>query len=289
MVRDPKAVEVVIVGTGRVGSSLARTFHRLDIPVALISRTPRRRERRGPPVFRVEDPGCPRQAPILFLAVPDAVIPEAARVMRDAGVIGKRSRVGHLSGALLSTVLCPTVSRERVFSAHPLLSFPRPRDDPRGDVSLTAFALEAPDQRTLKVISRLFRRISCNVWILQPEKKPLYHAGAVIGSSFLYLNYLAALQILKHCGLSDAQFFATRLALSALNNAKNEDDWAGLTGPFARGDIETIAMNLRALTAFSSEIAEMYRIQGRWIACILVRKGLLKEETCQEILKVLQT
>lgn len=282
-------VEVVIVGTGRAGSGLARAFAASEVPVALVSRTPRRVKRDEPPVFTTDHSRCPREVRFVILAVPDGVIPEVARSMLAARVIGPRSLVGHLSGALASSILTPPIPAERTFSAHPLTAFPKIMAVLEMTLSGVSVMIEAPHPKTLRAVEKLFRRADARVAILAPDRKPLYHAGAVVGSTFPFLNLMMSASILEACGVPDPSRVAGELLEDTIGNLVTSRDVSGLTGPFARGDVGTIASNLKALDAFSQEIAALYRLQGRIVTRWLGSSGRLSEETCEAIQKVLQT
>lgn len=277
--------EVVIVGTGRAGSALAKAFFESKVPVALVSRTPRRGRRGSPPVFTADQEQCPRRVPFVILAVPDRIILEAARTMLDAEVIGPRSRVGHLCGALSSTILVPPILMEQVFSAHPLASLPRPLS--QSGLSGITVMVEAPEPKTLRAVTRLFRRARARVAPIEREKKPLYHAGAVIGTSFTFMNSMICATLLAQCGVPDPGQAAGQLMKDVLGHMSQEGGLSGLTGPFARGDIETIASNLAALRVASQELAELYCLEGRHLARLLADSGLIGPDTCSAIQKTL--
>lgn len=291
MARVSKDFEVVIVGTGRAGTHLARAFAESEVPVAMVSRRVKRRGRHAPPIFTVDHPQCPREAPFVLLAVPDSVIPEVARTMLDAGVVGPKTRVGHLSGALPSTILEPVIPEGQVFSAHPLTSFP-----PVMLMSIlesgfygVVVMVEAPHPTTVRAVTRLFSRAGATVAPLDRDRKPLYHAGAVVGTTFPFLNLLLCASILKECGVPEPYRVAGGLLDDVTENLQTARGLSGLTGPFARGDVGTIASNMQALLAVNEAVTELYRLQGRILADLLQESGQLPEETCEAIRKVLKT
>lgn len=289
MTRGRDGFEVVIVGTGRAGSGLARAFAESEIPVALVSRAPKRVKRGAPPVFAADHPRCPRGARFILLAVPDRAIPEVAQSLLAAGVIGPRSLVGHVSGALASSILTPPIPADRTFSAHPLTAFPRVMAIFETTLSGVTVMVEAPDAKTLRAVRKLFQRAEATVATLERDRKPLYHAGAVVGTTFPFLNLMMCASILKECGVPDPFRVASELLDDVMENLGSSKDLSGLTGPFARGDVDTIASNLRAIEGFSKEIAELYRVQGRIIARLAATSGLLGQEAWEAIRKVLET
>ncbi len=287
MPKSRNEFEVVIVGTGRAGSGLAAAFAESEIPVALVSRTAKRGKRGAPPVFTADH--CPRGARFILLAVPDHAIAEAAQAMLAAGVIGPRSLVGHVSGCLTSSVLTPSIPADRTFSAHPLTAFPRAMAIFDQTLSGVTVMVEAPDRKTLQAVTKLFRRAGATVAVLAADRKPLYHAGAVVGTTFPFLNLMMCAKILQECGVPNPFNIAGNLLDDVTENLMVSKDLSGLTGPFARGDVDTIASNLRALEGFSKEIANLYRIQGLIIGRLAATSGRLGQEAWDAIRKVLET
>ena len=161
------------------------------------------------------------EGPVL-LALPDGAIAEhSARF---------QGRCVHLSGSLHIA---------GVPSLHPLTSFDGAAGDWRG-VPL-AVTGEPP-----KVILDAFVSLGFAPFDLPGELKPLYHACAVLASGHAAVLWLAADSILKGAGVALPGRGLLGLTEAALGNAAEQGP-AGLTGPFARGDEETIQRDAEAL------------------------------------------
>ena len=63
---------------------------------------------------------------------------------------------------------------------------------------------------------------------------------------------------------------------------------AALTGPVARGDVNTVAAHLEALEAFSPELRRTYAALGRLTVDLALRKGTLSEDRAAEVMRILR-
>jgi predicted short-subunit dehydrogenase-like oxidoreductase (DUF2520 family) len=124
-------------------------------------------------------------------------------------------------------------------SLHPLTSFDGSAADWRG-VPLAVTG--APPGAILDALVSL----GFAPFDLPAELKPLYHACAVMASGHVATLWLAADSTLKGAGVALPGRGLLGLAEAALRNAARHGP-AGLTGPFARRDGETVARDARAL------------------------------------------
>ena len=159
---------------------------------------------------------------LVLLAIPDRAIKKYAK--KFAG------RCAHLSGSL---------HIDDIPSLHPLTSFDGVANDWHG-ISL-AVTGEPP-----KPILTAFISLGFVPFELLPNLKPLYHACAVMASGHVATLWMAAEEILASNGIILQGKGIMGLAESTLNafkqNGKN-----GITGPFVRGDQETIQRDIAAL------------------------------------------
>jgi predicted short-subunit dehydrogenase-like oxidoreductase (DUF2520 family) len=159
---------------------------------------------------------------LVLLALPDGVLAE--HTSRFHG------RCVHISGSL---------HIEGIPSLHPLVSFDGTAGDWRG-VPL-AVTGEPPEG-----ILDAFVSLGFVPFDLLAELKPLYHACAVMASGHVAALVLAAGSMLREAGIPLPGRGLHGLAESAIRNIAEQGP-AGLTGPFARGDQETIQRDILAL------------------------------------------
>lgn len=289
--------DVVIVGSGRAGTGLALALSQGGVAVRIASRG-RRGDVAGIPLQPLDALSLPLPAStVLILAVPDRCVREVALALASQqdlapGVLA----VGHVSGALPSMILREAGFVVPTFGAHPLLSF-APADPPSPMPPDTFVTLEG-DARALA--QRLLKAAGARVVPIRAADKPLCHAAAVLCANLPASLLWLASDILQGCGVSDAPLAATRLlcsmarnledaqqpAMVALSGAARSGDrplQRGLTGPFARGDAATVAMNIAALRQQAPSTAEIYALLGRVLSDRLLREGILSEDTWNRI------
>lgn len=158
----------------------------------------------------------------VLLAVPDHAIEEVA-----GPYLG---RCAHMSGSLhLPTVPC----------AHPLTSF----DGHAGDWSGTPLALTGD---VPPAITGALEALGFASFELPAEHKALYHAAAVLTSGHAASLWLGAHDLLSRAGVELPGEGLWPLARATLDNVRRRGA-AGKTGPFVRGDRETIDRDAAAL------------------------------------------
>jgi predicted short-subunit dehydrogenase-like oxidoreductase (DUF2520 family) len=277
----PKATKskpkVSIIGTGRLGTALAialtRNGYSIDALVARRRDSARRAARfldvpsRAMAAKEFTDSSGPElllPAPeLLLIATPDDQIDGVAKALaklnRDTS---RSSTVLHTSGALSSDVLAPLRSRGwSTGSLHPLVSVSEPKAGAR--LLRHAFWCVEGDKRAVRLGRAIVGDLDGKSFSISSDKKPLYHASAVMVSGNVTALFDVALEMLGECGLSrkEAQAALLPLLASAVRNLEEMDPSRALTGTFARGDLETVKRHLQALKKNKSAL-EIYRLLG---------------------------
>jgi len=252
--------DVAVIGTGNWGTSLLAALRRAGIPVCeVVSRT-----RRGGAV-RLRD--AELDARILWLCVPDGAITDVAQEI--AGRVREQSRtlrgrlIVHSSGAL--TVAALDAARKAgadVASVHPVMSFPTRRVVALQDV---LFGVEARQPEIKRRLYSLIRRMGGRPFAIQSKKKALYHAAGTLASPLLVSELSAAMATVRMAGLSasEARQWVGVLAQATVRNVFERGESRSFSGPFARGDVATISLHLRALAAHPM-ITEIYGSLARY-------------------------
>jgi predicted short-subunit dehydrogenase-like oxidoreductase (DUF2520 family) len=193
---------------------------------------------------------------LLFLCVGDGSVTVAAADLAAAFALTGVTLL-HTSGLLTAESLAP--GREagaRVASWHPLQSFP-PRE--LGPVAWDGVpcAVEG-DAAAVDVGFAVARDLGLRPWLIDPADKALYHAAAAVAANLTHVLVAAARDLLTGCGLPAAAGGHPLQALvdTAVRAALTAPGLAGLTGPLARGDLDTVARHLAALPP---ALAEAYR------------------------------
>jgi len=117
----------------------------------------------------------------------------------------------------------------------------------------------------VKVATELATAVGLKSVAISSAAKATYHAAGVFGSNYVVALLAVARRLLGRSGLPPDIAWPALVSLvrGAVDNLEAAGAEGALTGPVARGDIETIRRHLAALTG---EDAELYRLLGtrRW-------------------------
>ena len=268
-VNKPKP-EVSIIGTGRLGTALAIALSQQGYSIGALVARRRENARRAAALLDVQSRVkavkelADRPAPeLLVIATPDDQIAKVAETLAELDWdTAHRPTVLHTSGALSSSVLAPL--REKGWSTgslHPLASV----SDPKSGAHLLrgAFWCVEGDKQAVRLGRTIVADLDGKSFSISSEKKPLYHAAAVMVSGNVTALFDVALEMLGDCGLTRTQARNALLPLlaSAVRNLETLYTSRALTGTFARGDLETVKRHLEALKDNKSAL-EIYRLLG---------------------------
>ena len=278
---------ISIVGTGKVGSTLARLLYKAGYRVVSVyNRTPEKAE----PL--VQDTGAKLlespanavdDADIIFLTVADDAIETVADEMVHLNWQNKA--IVHTSGAAsIDKLEVLAQSGAMTGSLHPAFPF--------ADVTLAmenlagaSFAIETAYPLLEQWLRDIVSALEGQVILIPPGKKAQYHAALVFASNYTVSLYAIARQLLEDLDAeSDAIDNALIVLLQAtVDNIRKQGIPDALTGPLSRGDIGTIDSHLDALN--DDNIKHTYIALARLSYPMLEQRGInthIIEEWLQE-------
>lgn len=217
------------------------------------------------PMFDPDDPDDPETArasyrmgplpvpagtSLLVLAVPDAAVPEVAWTMAQAGPAPPGCVALHLSGTLSTDPLEPLhEAGYATGSMHPLMTIADPwQTSDRLVGAAYAIAGEpAARRRALALIEALEGR----PLLVPPALRALYHAAATTASNHVIALFAHATRLLESAGVDDSDAHEALLPLlrATVDNLEHLGMAGALTGPIARGDVDTVRRHLARLSA----------------------------------------
>jgi predicted short-subunit dehydrogenase-like oxidoreductase (DUF2520 family) len=228
-----------VVGPGRAGRSLAAALGAVDgwDLAGLLGRTDDVRD-------------AARDVDLVVIATPDdAIAAVAASIAPVASTV-----VAHLAGSRGLDVLAPHLRRGAM---HPLMTLP---DERVGAARLRGswFAI-AGDPMVGNVVSALEGR----AFVVADDRRAIYHAAACVAA-----NHVVALlgQVERLSAAADVPFAAFfDIVRAAVDNTEQLGPAAALTGPAARGDLDTIRRHLEAMpvaerSAYEAMVAQARRL-----------------------------
>jgi predicted short-subunit dehydrogenase-like oxidoreductase (DUF2520 family) len=245
-----------IIGPGRMGlalgSALAGT--REFDEIVYFGRSP---EPPPHPIFdRGENVGyqsgygpMPQGMKVLILAVPDDALNEVANHVARAGAAPGGCVAFHLSGALSTDVMAPLHGAGyAVGSIHPLQTVADPWSG-ADRLAGCAYAL-AGEPAALMTGRRIVDALGGRPLVIPPALRPVYHAAAVFASNYVLAAAATVARTLAEAGITEEDSIAAVLPLmrGTMDNLEQLGFGAALSGPVARGDLDTVRLHLTRLT-----------------------------------------
>lgn len=269
---------LVFVGPGRAGLALGYALWHAEALEA-VTYFGRRPEPPAHPIFiegfaryhfGLERPGEGTTA--VLLTVPDDALSEMAHAMAGQGDAPEGCVALHCSGALSVDVLAPLHARGyRVGSLHPLQSLAHPVSGAER-LAGSWFAVSG-EPEAAAVGRRLVSELGGTPLVIPVARRPLYHAAAVVASNYLPVLLALSARLLVLSGVDPDEAVRALLPLmrGTLDNVDELGLASALTGPIARGDVETVRMHLRSLPAREGRL---YRDLGREAIELAEARGL---------------
>tara|TARA_Y100000588_G_scaffold282873_1_gene300173 strand:- start:101 stop:991 length:891 start_codon:yes stop_codon:yes gene_type:complete len=286
-----KETPVAVLGAGRLGSSLAIALGKSGYNIAAItSRKPSHREwlsshlATGIAVESLQT--AANVANIVFITGPDADIEAIC-----SGVKWRSHQaVIHCAGALSLAAL----DRARVAGAqtggfHPLQTFPT--IDSYDRLHEVSFATESASQTLLAWLHTLAEDLGGEAFLIESSQRAAYHASAVMACGLISgLTGLSA-EMWEPMGIRRKE--ALRRLIPLLRATVDALDEKGLpeaiTGPFVRGDIETIKIHLEATAHRSIVTGNAYAALALASLHIAKEQGGLSDSRFEDIKSLLSS
>ncbi|MFM9044434.1 MAG: Rossmann-like and DUF2520 domain-containing protein [Solirubrobacterales bacterium] len=243
---------IVVIGTGRLGGSVARSLDADGVEVGVAGRD--------------FDPDS-MQGRVVLLCVPDDEIPAVVSTIADSDAVP--STIGHTSGATGLGALAPVDSPGGAFSLHPLQTVP----DPATALAGAPAAIAGTDPGALAVARELTDRLGMVPFEVDEESRALYHAAGRIAAYFLVTLEQDAAELMAQAGVEEPREVLAPLVSRSLENWVERGPEA-LTGPVARGDTETVERHREAIAERAPDLLELYEVMARYTAKLSARGAL---------------
>ena len=248
---------VGIVGTGRVGSALARELSRSGWRISGLYDIDSERAgeiARSVPTGSFESlETLARRSDILFLTVPDG---ELASVAENLGELPRyRARfLFHTSGIMPARLLRLAGLDRAVYSLHPFGAIAR---DAPGNPFRGMYMSGEGDEAARPIAESIADDPDCRFAEISESGKGASHLAASLVANHIFALFAPAEELLEDAGIEKARAksMILRLASSALFNY-DRSGLRGLTGPAVRGDDLTIAEHL--ITAERFGLKDLY-------------------------------
>jgi predicted short-subunit dehydrogenase-like oxidoreductase (DUF2520 family) len=283
-----------IVGTGRVAQTLGRLLSENGRPVAAIAgRNPGRTALAALFIGGRTTPVTIEELPALsshvLIAVSDRGVEPVAEILAKSGF---RCGVAlHTCGAKGPQALAVLENQGVSCGAlHPIQSFASAEQGVASVVG-SSFGIDG-NPEALRWASSIVALMGGRSLRISPQHRGLYHAAAVMASSYIAALIYAAVAILAAAGVERS---TALMALAPLVRTSGESSLdlgpvEALTGPIERGDNATVLAHLEDLRSLPDPVRRLYCSAGELVVQMASLRGLqdAKAAELQEMLRTVQ-
>lgn len=275
-----------IIGGGRVGSCLAGYLKKAGMLAGITASAPEH-SRKLAEKFGTEylsNDQLLQKADIVLLTVPDRSIGSVAAGLDRNAAAGRV--VLHCSGSLgLEPLAVLQEAGAHTGSLHPLQSFAG------GSTGLQGVYMAVDgDVQARQAAEKLAAVFGGHSFRVPAEERAAYHAAACICSNYAVAVEALAQKLMSRWmpGHDAAAAWKALLPLfegTAANLRGTDNAGSVLTGPIARGDLNTVEKHLAVLP---EEFLPVYRSLGNAAAQLALANGTIDATTAQQLKKLLQ-
>ncbi|BBF71815.1 Rossmann-like and DUF2520 domain-containing protein [Sphingomonas bisphenolicum] len=275
---DPPHRRIGIIGTGRVARAMARALQaRTADPMLVWGRDPVRRDAMvagiGHAQAAHELTTIASACDLILIAVSDDAIPDLVEALAQQLSEDATPFILHLSGGSGAALLAPLAQRGALTAAvHPAMTF---TGDPEREVARMVgarFVVTADTHPAVLAAKALVALLGGVAEQVGEAQRPLYHAALCHAANHLVTLIAGAGDALTAAGIADPGALLGPLVRAALDNGLDRGMTA-LSGPLLRGDGDTIASHLAALSADSPHLLPAYRAMAIATLDALERSG----------------
>lgn len=281
---------IAIIGAGRVGSAIGylaqeKGYKITGVCCAHFPNAKSAARLLSNPALAYEGTGeWLKGSDLVLITTPDAIIEEVCRETAREGYLSPGAIVAHCSGALSSSILDPAkVLGCNTGSIHPLQSCPT-REQAIKVLPDSYFCIEG-DEGAKAGLKALALAIGGRIIGIETGDKPLYHTGAAVASNYLVALLNFAITLYEKIGIDrkNALNALAPLFKGTIENIQAIGIPDALTGPIARGDVETIRIHLIAIKEAIPGYLPLYIALGEETIRVAIAKGSITPETGQKI------
>jgi len=250
-------LKFAVIGTGVVGTALAVLLEKAGLECIGVNTRSRVSYERFSQYLKKEHlvlAQISEQADLIFITTQDSFLEEVAQELASFKIRKSGQTLIHCSGSLRAMSLCKDNSLDVGYlSLHPMQAFAG-IDSTLDLIRGTHFGIEGNNQESEMLGDFLVKLLGGVPHRIDPARKTLYHAGAVVASNYLVSLAYLSVKLLEKAGIKreDALESLLPLMVGSFHNLEEKGFAEALTGPIARGDTKVVESHLR-------EIPEQYR------------------------------
>lgn len=196
---------------------------------------------------------------LILITVPDDTITEVVNELDQTFASLKTKSVAHCSGTHSSIILKPLREKgAKIASFHPNQSVTVSAASFKG----TWFDVEG-DEEMITKLKTIADDLEAELIKIKAEQKPYLHASAVIASNYLVVLANLMTKASKLGGMNEEISLKALIPLmrNTLDNIEDNGVEDALTGPIARGDVNTVKGHIELISS-DPVLSEMYKSLG---------------------------
>lgn len=275
---DPPYRRIGIIGTGRVARAMALALHdHTTDPLLVWGRDPARRD------VMVAGIGHARAAhdltaiasacDLILIAVSDDAIADLVVSLAQQLPADAAPFILHVSGRSGAVLLTPLAQRGALTAAvHPAMTFTGDPVQEAARMVDARFVVTADTKAAITAAQALVALLGGIMEQVEEAQRALYHAALCHAANHLVTLIAGARDALAAAGIAEPGALLGPLVRAALDNSLDRG-MAALSGPLLRGDGDTIADHLTALSADSPDLLPVYRAMATATLDALERSG----------------
>ncbi|MGM0380047.1 MAG: Rossmann-like and DUF2520 domain-containing protein [Bacillota bacterium] len=226
---------------------------------------------------------------VIFVTVNDDNIKDALdKSISNLKDLSNKS-ILHMSGAHSSKLLKNAFDKgAKIYSLHPLQSF-SDLDTGVKNLENTYFSIESYDKKIDKRVKSILEKLH-SYFEIESSKKDIYHMAACVFSNYLTTLMDFGLELTSSLDIDKKDAFESMkpLIYGTLKNIENQGIEKSLTGPLARGDVDTINKHLDSFNNENKEFESFYKFLGIKTLDYIKKNEILKDKKISDLNRLLE-
>lgn len=277
-----------IIGNGSVGGALLHFFEENDFPVCSYWNS-----KKGvlPDSKSDHSTEIPSSLPskeshvgtYIFLTVPDDKIEPLSLKLASKNINWEGKHVIHCSGNLFADELYALEEKgAKTASMHPLQTFTR---TDKANRFKGIFISIQGDQSLCKDLSQLVTQMGATPLLFKKEQKQALHIAAVFASNYFVTLLKESENLLARQQIDEGLDVLEPLILQTVTNVFKKGANRSLTGPVARGDVDSVRKHVDVL-ASDPNSSGLYKTLGLKTLEIVKENGEIPTENIRQLEKL---
>jgi predicted short-subunit dehydrogenase-like oxidoreductase (DUF2520 family) len=257
---------ITIIGAGAVGSSIALALFYKRVKIAGIYSLSGISAKKIAKIIGTIKNGrldsLELTQGVVIVAVPDKQVSSVVNMLMLKQIPLRGCIFLHTSGALSSDALLPLKRKgASIASFHPIQTFPSSKTTSLKNI----WAAIEGNPKAVLAAKQLAKILQMHTFTIPKEAKVLYHTAAVFASNYLVTLLSVVEQVADRIKIPHKNIWKIYQPLieQTLRNVVSSSPANALTGPIARGDVETIEKHLQELSKKKLDhLVPLYSVLG---------------------------